>query len=128
MQCGVAEERSALGNDHVEAGAALLTQGGLPSQLVRAVEFQVTPEDATDSEGRCLAEAIRQGLGVADGLCGRTGVDSGVAGDCLGRDRFKWVERRFCDMSAILSAHLADMPDPDRIGDRVRGLRKELCL
>ena len=81
MRCGVAEEREALGIDHVEAGAALLTQWGLPFKLVRAVEFQLTPEDVTGSKGRFLSEAIRKGQGVADVMCGMAIGDEPLAGE-----------------------------------------------
>lgn len=122
-RCGVVEERAVFGTDHVEAGAALLAQWGLPSKLVRAVEFQLMPQAASDFNGRRLAEAIRRGQGIADMLCGMATGDCGLAAGRLER-----IRRHFGQLAPILTASIAESRRPDLIQDRARVLSEEFGL
>ncbi|HUN80526.1 MAG TPA: GGDEF domain-containing protein [Phycisphaerae bacterium] len=125
MRGCTAEERAAFSTDNIELGAELLAQWKLPALFVEAVRQQANPDAATTSDARRLASAVHEGRRIADQLCGLVAKPQTADGAVVD---VELLAGQFRDVAALLNISLKELPDPDEVENRARGLLGDMSM
>jgi diguanylate cyclase (GGDEF)-like protein len=128
MRGATAEERATFGTDNIEVGAELLSRWKLPTLLVEAVRHQADPDAAEMPEVKHLAHAVRLGREIADILCGLTARNKAPTVEHVARCNLDQIKSQFEELAGVLNISLNDLPEPDEIEGRARGLLEEMSV